>query len=128
MGGAFGAAIIGSLITVQTTNRAVDALNGLSLSVPVRDQAIATMRDLGPNFPPAPNLSVADTAAIERILTDALATAARVGLLFAMGVVFIGALLSLLIPRVRPPAKSAVEQFIDGFEPFEPMDIDPARL
>ena len=128
MGGAFGAAIIGSLITVQTTNRAVDALEDSGLPAAVRDQAVVSMRGLGPNFRPAPNLSVADAAAIERILTQALASGARIGLLFATVVVFIGGMLSLLIPRVRPRAKSREAGIVDTFEPFEPMDVDPARL
>jgi EmrB/QacA subfamily drug resistance transporter len=127
MGGAFGAAIIGSLITVQTTNRAVDALKDSSLSASVRDQAIVSMRDLGPNFRPAANLSAADSATIERILTDALGTAARVGLLFAVGVVFIGAMLSLLLPRTRPPAKTIEEEIVDTFEPFEPILVTRER-
>ena len=121
MGGAFGAAIIGSLITVQTTNRAVDALKDSSLSASVRDQAVASMRDLGPNFRPAANISAADSATIERILTDALSTGARIGLLFAVGVVFIGAMLSLLLPRTRPPAKTVAAEIVDTFEPFEPV-------
>jgi len=128
MGGAFGAAIIGSLITVQTTNRAVDALRGSRLPAGVRDQAVASMRDLGPNFRPAANLSAADTSAIERILTEALATGARIGLLFATAVVFIGGLLSLLIPRVRPRPRTVEQEIVDTFEPFEPMDVGPARL
>ena len=129
MGGAFGAAIIGSLITVQTTNRAVSALGRSSLSAPVRAQAIASMRKLGPNFRPANALSATDAALVEKILTQALASASRTGLLFAMAVVFIGALLSTLIPRVRPSvSKSTTEEIIETFEAFEPMDIDAARL
>ena len=128
MGGAFGAAIIGSLITVQTTNRAVDALQSSSLSAAVRAQAVASMRDLGPNFRPAANVSIGDNATMERILTQALATGARIGLLFAVGVVFIGAMLSLLLPRTPPPARTRAEEIVDTFEPFEPMDVDPARL
>jgi EmrB/QacA subfamily drug resistance transporter len=129
MGGAFGAAIIGSLITVQTTNRAVSALGRSSITAPVRAQAIASMRELGPNFRPANALSAADAAIVERILTQALASASRTALLFAMGVVFIGALLSTLIPRIRPSViKSASEVTIETFEAFEPMDIDAARL
>lgn len=129
MGGAFGAAIIGSLITVQTTNRAVSALGRSSITAPVRAQAIASMRELGPNFRPANALSAADAAIVERILTQALASASRTALLFAMGVVFIGALLSTLIPRIRPSViKSTSEVTIETFEAFEPMDIDAARL
>jgi EmrB/QacA subfamily drug resistance transporter len=127
-GGAFGAAVIGSLITVQATNRAVAALRGSSLSSAVRDQAITSVRDLGPSARPAAGLSSADTAAIQRIFTDSLGTAARIALLFAMAVVVIGAALSLLIPRVRPARLSATEELLETFSPFEPLDIDPARL
>ena len=49
-------------------------------------------------------------------------------LLFAMGVVVIGAALSLLIPRVRPARLSATEDILETFSPFEPLDVDPARL
>jgi EmrB/QacA subfamily drug resistance transporter len=127
MGGAFGAAIIGSLITVQTTNRAAHAIRVSSLSAAVRDQAVSSVRDLGPNFRPPANISTADASALERILTSALAAATRIGLLFAMAVVLIGAMLSLLIPRIRPSPKTTVEEIIETFEAFEPMDID-ARL
>ncbi|MCU1390093.1 MAG: hypothetical protein JWL72_3431 [Ilumatobacteraceae bacterium] len=128
MGGAFGAAIIGSLITVQATNRAVHALGRSSLSAAVRAQAIASVRDLGPSARPATALSTVDSAEINRILTESLGSAARIALLFAMTVVFIGALLSLLIPRLRPPAKLPGERTVETFEAFEPMDIDTAVL
>jgi EmrB/QacA subfamily drug resistance transporter len=128
MGGAFGAAIIGSLITVQMTNRAATALGSSSLSQAIRDQAVGAVRGEGPNFRPAAGLSAADTATIERILTQSLGTASRIGLLFALGVVMIGAVLSLLIPRASPVPKTVTEEIIETFEAFEPMDIDAARL
>lgn len=128
MGGAFGAAIIGSLITVQMTNRAATALGSVSLPASVRDQAIAGVRGAGPNFSPAAHLSAADAATIERIITQSLGTASRIGLLFAFGVVITGAALSLLIPRVPPASKSTAEQLIETFEAIEPVDVDVARL
>jgi EmrB/QacA subfamily drug resistance transporter len=128
IGGAFGAAIIGSLITVQATNHAVAALDGSSLTPAARDQAIESVRDLGPSARPAATLSATDMAMVQRILSESLASAARIALLFAMGVVFTGALLSLLIPRVRPVRRTVAERVIDTFEPFEPMDVDAARL
>ncbi|MCU1502339.1 MAG: hypothetical protein JWM12_1693 [Ilumatobacteraceae bacterium] len=99
MGAAFGAAIIGSLITVQTTNRAVSAVARSALPADVRATAITGIHDFGPNVTIGTG---ADAAALNRILTQALADASRVALGFAMVVVFAGALLSFLIPRVEP--------------------------
>lgn len=128
MGAAFGAAIMGSLITVQMTNRAVSALRGADLSPAVRAQAAAAVRDAGPGARPAATLPATDAATIERIFTESLATAARIALLFSMGVIFTGALLSMLIPRVRPVRRGAAAKVVDTFEPFEPVDVDAARL
>ena len=113
---------------MQATNRAVSALARSNLSPAAGDQAIESVRDLGPSARPASSLSAVDMATVERIFVQSLASAARVALLFAMGVVFIGALLSLLIPRVRPAAKSQEEQSLETFQPFEPMDVDAAHL
>ena len=128
MGGAFGAAIIGSLITVQMTNRAADALTSASLAGTARRQAIASVRGEGPNFSLPAGLSKLDTATIERIITESLATASRIGLFFALVVVVVGAMLSLLIPRVKPAVKGATEQFVETFAAFEPMDVNAARF
>lgn len=128
MGGAFGAAIIGSLITVQSTNRAVAALRSSALTTAVRDQSIASVRTLGPSARPAAGLSDVDTATIERIFSQSLATGARIALLFAMCVVLVGAALSLLIPRVPPVPVSAAEELLETFAPVEPMNVDPAQL
>lgn len=129
MGGAFGAAVIGSLITVQMTNRAASALTAsAALSDATSATAVAGVRAEGPNFSPAAHLSGTDLASIEKIITQSLGTASRIGLCFALGVVVIGALLSLLIPRVPPVSKAPMEEIIETFEAFEPMDVDAAHL
>ncbi len=94
----------------------------------MRDQAITSVRDLGPSARPAPGLPSADVATIQRIFTESLATGARIALLFAMGVVLIGAALSLLIPRVPPTPLTPTEELLETFSPLEPMNIDPAQL
>ena len=124
MGGAFGAAIIGSLITVQTTNRAVSAIAGSGLAEAVRIKAVASIHAFGPNVTIG---SGEDAASLHAIVTQALADATRIALLFAMGVVFIGAMLSLLIPRTRPATPEGVP-VVAEFEAFEPEDVDPALL
>jgi EmrB/QacA subfamily drug resistance transporter len=128
VGAAFGIAIVGSIVTVQATNRAVSALGSADLSPGVRDRAIDTVRDLGAGAGPPEGVGAADVATIQRILTESLGTAVRIAMIFAAALVFCGALLSLLIPRIRPPRASAAKQVIDTFEASEPMDVDPARL
>jgi EmrB/QacA subfamily drug resistance transporter len=128
MGGAFGAAIIGSLITVQATSRAVAALGRSTLSPTVREGAIESVRDLGPSARPGPTLSAADIATVDRIFAESLGTAARIALTGAMGLVLLGAILSLLIPRVRPQPKTTEATIVDTFEPFEPMNVDTSRI
>lgn len=121
MGFAFGAAIVGSLVTVQATNRAVAALGRSSLPVAVREEAIASVRTRGPSARPAITLSPADARAIDHILSQSLGTAARIALLFAVAVVSVGGVLTLLIPRHRPSPRAVKEQAAD---PFEPIYID----
>ena len=125
IGGAFGAAIVGSLITVQFTNRAAAALERAGLDAALRDRTIDTVRDLGPGARPGAGLSNADTATIERIFTDALAFGARSALIFAVCVVAAGAALSLLIPRAHPVRASPAEDLIDA---VGPVDIDAASI
>ena len=125
MGGAFGAAIMGSLITVQTTNRAISAISRSDLSPAVRSQAVSSVRTFGPNVTIG---SGRDAAKLHAIVTQALADGTRVALLFATCVVLMGAMLSLLIPRVRPPASGGTLEVIQLFEAFEPEDVDPALL
>ena len=57
---------------------------------------------MGPSAQPPDGLTAEHTAVVERLLTESLGTAVRIALLFAVVLVFCGALLSLLIPRVRP--------------------------
>jgi small-conductance mechanosensitive channel len=52
----------------------------------------------------------------------------RVALVFALIVVGIGSLLSLLIPNSLALGVAARPPAADGFEPVEPLDVDPALL
>jgi EmrB/QacA subfamily drug resistance transporter len=129
LGAALGAAVIGSILTVQTTNRAIAATaSSVALPESVKTQAIAGLQALGPNYSPPPGLSPADAAILNHTLTDALAQASRLALVFATGVVFAGALFSFLIPVVRPTPRSGASEVVETFEPFEPMEVDRALL
>jgi len=129
LGAALGAAVIGSLITVQTTNHAILAVEASpTLSPAVRAQASAGLQALGPNYAPPPSLGPVDVEALNHVLTQALADASRLALVFAAVVVFIGALLSFLIPKVSPPRRRGAAEVVDAFDALDPVEVDRSLL
>jgi MFS family permease len=130
IGAAFGAAMLGSLITVQTTGHAVRAFESAGLPPGLREQAIAGVRELGPNFQMPAGASPTDAATIERAFNRALQVGERFGLLFAAGVVLLGAIAVGLIPRRSDaaPSLSATEELVEKLDPLQTVDVDPARV
>ena len=101
MGAALGAAVIGSVITVITTNRAVDAVRSAGLPGPVTDSAVDSLTaHMGANWQPPAGTSDQVNGTLNHLFDQSLATGTRWALLFAATVVFAGALLSFLIPQV----------------------------
>jgi hypothetical protein len=97
----------------------------------VRDEAIAGFHALGPNYTPSPTFSTVDTAYLHQVLTASLSHATRLALLFAAGMLLIGFLLSLLIPRLSPPRRTGAAELFETFEALEaldPLDADPGYL
>jgi len=114
---------------VQTTNRAIAATRAaVDLPESVRAQAIAGLHALGPNYSPPPTVSPADAATLNHVLTQSLAEASRLALIFAACVVFAGALLSFLIPLVRPTPRGGASEVVETFEPLGPMEVDRRLL
>ncbi len=120
IGNALGGAVIGSLVAVQTTLHAVAAI-GADRSVPAaaRDQAIAQVRTAGPSYSPAKGLHPADAATLDRLVGHALAHATRLALFSGTAVVFIGALLSFLIPKApAPPRHESESEILESMDPL----------
>ena len=68
---------------------------------------------------------------LSHALANAIARGTRPALFFASGLVFLGAVVSVLIPRIGPPGAGDpgdVLSAVEGFEAFEPIDPDPAVL
>ena len=102
LGAALGAAAMGSLITVQTTNSAVDAVRGLGLPTGITDSAVNGIQAMGANWRPPPEATPDQVSALTRAFDQALTSGVRWSLAFASVVVLAGAMISLLIPQVRP--------------------------
>lgn len=106
IGSALGVAVIGSLLTTETIRRAVSAVRtSTALPAGLKIQATTELRKLGPNFTPPRHANVHQLVALQKILASAVAGGTRPALFFGAGVVGIGALLSMLIPRIGPPIR-----------------------
>jgi len=103
VGSALGIAVIGTVVTTQTINNAVNAIaTTRSLSPATRVAATVQVRALGANYEPPAGLPAHATVTLTRILESSVSTATHDALLFAATVVFLGACLSWLIPNHTP--------------------------
>jgi EmrB/QacA subfamily drug resistance transporter len=129
VGMALGVAVIGALLTTQTIAHSTTQIDDSSMSARVKTEAVAGIHALGANYVPPPGTSAADTSTISTALQHGVITGTRFALTFAFVVVALGGLLSFLIPNRRtvPEVERALRP-LEGFEPLEPMDVDPALL
>jgi EmrB/QacA subfamily drug resistance transporter len=128
VGSALGVAVIGSLLTVQTVNHAISRIKDSALPVAFKTAAVSGVHTLGANYAPAPGLSRANAAVIRSAVENGVTSGTRLALLFAFAVVAIGIVVSFLIPNMPAPADDRVTRALEGFEPLEPLDADPALL
>jgi MFS family permease len=122
VGAALGVAMIGSLLAVQSISQAVTRIARAPLPAGLKTQAVAGVHAYGASYVPPATTSPHDASILSHILQLSVTSGTRIAIVFAIVVVSCGALVSLLIPRVKPPVE------VDVFEPVEPMDVDPALL
>lgn len=132
LGGGLGAAVIGSFLTAETVRHAIQAVSAAKqLPAALSKQAIAGLHELGPNYVPPANVSPDNAAVLRNALADAVSKGTRPALFFASALVLLGAIVSILIPRIGPPGSGdpgEVLSSVETFEAFEPIDPDPAVL
>jgi EmrB/QacA subfamily drug resistance transporter len=128
VGIALGVAVIGALLSTQTTRHAVAAINAShALSTSVKAQAVARVHAVGASFVPPAGASHSEVAALRHALATGVAGGARPALIFATVVVALGAALSFLIPHVEMPAQDdEATELHDILEAVQPIDPDPA--
>ena len=73
-------------------------------------------------------MTPANAATVRSAVEHGVTSGTRLALLFAFVVVAIGIVVSFLIPDTPPPADDRVTRALEGFEPLEPLDADPALL
>jgi hypothetical protein len=73
-------------------------------------------------------VSPANAAAIRSAVEHGVTSGTRLALMFAFVVVAIGIVVSFLIPKSAAPPEDRKTRAVEGFEPLEPLDADPALL
>jgi MFS family permease len=127
LGGGLGAAIMGSFLVAQTIRHAVDAVSASPLPEGLRREAIGQLRVLGPNYSPPAHLSPADAATLQHALAGAISAGTRPSLFLAAGFVFLGTIISLLIPSMKSStAVHGPEEIRSAIEASEPLGAGPA--
>ncbi len=116
LGAALGIAVIGALLTSVTISHAVSSVRASRISASMKQSVAAGLHTNGVNFAPPSGASVADVAELRHLVESAVAAGTRSALLFATVVVVIGALVSLLIPRIQVPARNDDELRLEQIE------------
>ena len=119
IGAALGIAVIGSLLTTQTTNSATRQVRLSALPPALRSTVIARLHAAGVGFTPPSGTSATAVATLRHILEQGLADGARPAMFFAAFVVTMGAGLSFLIPRIATPSDELLT---------EPGHVEPDPL
>jgi EmrB/QacA subfamily drug resistance transporter len=127
VGAALGVAVVGSVFASLTISRTVDAVKSAALPASLRDTAVSGVQAQGASFPVPRGTPSIDAAALSHALSTGITEAVRPALLLAAGFVFVGAVLSLLLPRT-PPVTGEHEPLVETLVVMEPVEPDPALV
>jgi len=105
VGSALGVSVIGALVTARTISAATSGLSGTALPAAVKAQAAAGVRAVGSAYTPPHTVTPSQAAIIRRAISHGVLSGTHWALLFAAGVLLVGALVSFLIPRDPHSAK-----------------------
>jgi hypothetical protein len=85
----------------------------------------------GVNFAPPRGTSIADVAELRHVVESAVAAGTRSALIFATVVVVIGALVSLLIPKIKVPTRPDEDVALERIEALGPVSgstVEPTAV
>jgi MFS family permease len=129
VGAALGVAVIGAILTTQTISHSTTQLNRSQLPAGTKSEAIAGIHALGANYSPPAGTSHAVVNVIQSAVEHGVVSGTRMALVFAFVMITIGGFISLLIPNIKvAPEVERARRAVEGFEPVEPLDVDPALI
>jgi EmrB/QacA subfamily drug resistance transporter len=122
VGSALGVSVIGALLTARTISSASTTLRTAAVPSAVRTHAIAGIRALGSAYRPPSSFGSSNAAVVRRAVSHGVLNGTHWALLFAAGVLFLGALMSLLIPNELIPEKETTLEELP--ETIDPLAVD----
>ena len=131
LGAALGIAVIGALLTSVTISHALESVRTSRLSGAFKGAVEQGLHTNGVNFAPPHGASIADVAELRHVVESAVAAGTRSALLFATVVVVIGAFVSLLIPKIKVPARPDDEAALERIEALGPVSgstVEPTAV
>ena len=129
VGAALGVAVIGAILTTQTISHSTTQLDRSQLPAGTKSDAIAGIHALGANYSPPAGTSHAVVNVIQSAVEHGVVSGTRMALVFAFVMITIGGFISLLIPNIKvAPEVERARRAVEGFEPVEPLDVDPALI
>ncbi len=121
LGAALGIATIGGLLTSKTISVVLGSVRASSLPAALKQTAASGLRADGVNFRAPAGTTLSDVAELRHLLEGAVASGTRTALLFATVVVALGALVSLLIPKIEIPDRLDDEAALERIEALGPV-------
>ena len=123
--------MIGALLTSVTISHALESVRTSRLSGAFKGAVEQGLHTNGVNFAPPHGASIADVAELRHVVESAVAAGTRSALLFATVVVVIGAFVSLLIPKIKVPARPDEEAALERIEALGPVSgstVEPTAV
>ncbi len=121
VGSALGVSVIGSILTVTTATVAISRIRASSMLASAKAQAISGVHADGSGYAVPSSLKPSDAAVVHNAIAHGVISGTRLALLFAVAVIAIGAVVSLLIPsdvgRTAVVAPAALDSDEDRLVP-----------
>jgi EmrB/QacA subfamily drug resistance transporter len=122
VGSALGVSVIGALVTARTVAAATSGLRGAALPAAVKAEAAAGVRAVGSSYTPPPSVSPSNAGVVQHAISNGVLSGTHWALLFAAGVLLLGALVSFLIPNDLHSAKETPLEALP--ETADPLAVD----
>jgi len=120
VGSALGVSVIGALLSVRAISDATSRIRAAALPAALKAQAISGVHAAGSGYIPARSLPPAQAAIVRHAVEHGLVTGTRVALIFAVSIIALGGLVSILIPSA-PGGEAMLEAELTLPEYLEPL-------
>jgi EmrB/QacA subfamily drug resistance transporter len=110
VGSALGVSVIGALLSVRTIADATSRIRASGLPAALKAQAVAGIHGAGSGFVAGPSVPPAQAVILRHAVEHGVVSGTRVALVFAVSIITLGGLVSILIPGGRPSVQAGAPE------------------